>query len=124
MLKITYLENGIYLEHLKESIDVWKAKRILLNLSAGISIHTESTIANIVLLINPEINSLVKLAEDQPIELMPCDEDYLEVGLLGTWLAQSKESEEGVFVCELNPKIELCLYRLWEASQVGASVIN
>lgn len=127
MLKITYLEDGINLEHLEESIEVWKADRILVNLRAGVCIYVESSIANIVLSINSEIhslNNLIGLAEHQPIELVPCDEDYLEVGLLGTWIAQGKDSEEGVFVCELNPEIEYCLHRLWQESQVGASVIN
>ena len=124
MLKITYLEDGINLEYLEESVEVWKADRILVNLRAGVCIYVESSIANIVLSINSETHNLVKLAENQPIELIPCDEDYLEVGLIGTWLAQTKNSEEGVFVCELNQEIEYSLYSLWQASQVGASVIN
>jgi hypothetical protein len=124
MLKITYLEEGINLEYLEESLEVWKADRILVNLRAGVSVHVESSIANIVLAINSGIHSLLQLAQNQPIELMPCDEEYLEVGLLGTWIAQRKDSEEGVFVCELSPEIESCLHRLWIASQVGASLIN
>lgn len=124
MLKITYLEDGINLEYLAESVEVWKANRILVNLHAGVCIYVESSIANIVVSINSEIHSLVKLAENQPIELIPCDEDYLEVGLIGTWLAQTKNSEEGIFVCELNHEIEYSLYKLWQASQIGASIIN
>jgi hypothetical protein len=124
MLKITYLEDGINLEYLEESVEVWKADRILVNLRAGVCIYVESSIANIVLSINSGTHNLVKLAENQPIELIPCDEDYLEVGLIGTWLARTKNSEEGVFVCELNQEIEYSLYSLWQASQVGASVIN
>ncbi|MEO0014070.1 MAG: hypothetical protein RLZZ535_2459 [Cyanobacteriota bacterium] len=124
MLKITYLEDGINLEYLEEAVEVWKADRILVNVRAGVCIYVESSIANIVLSINSGIHSLVKLAENQPIELIPCDEDYLEVSLIGTWLAETKNSEEGVFVCELNHEIEYSLYRLWQASQVGASVIN
>lgn len=124
MLKITYLEDGINLEYLEEAVEVWKANRILVNLRAGVCIYFESSIANIVLSISSETKNLVKLAENQPIELIPCDDNYLEVGLIGTWLAQTKNSEEGVFVCELNPEIEYSLYRLWQASQVGASIIN
>lgn len=124
MLKITYLEDGINLEYLEEAVEVWKANRILVNLRAGVCIYFESSIANIVLSISAETNNLIKLAENQPIELIPCDDNYLEVGLIGTWLAQTKNSEEGVFVCELNHEIEYSLYRLWQASQVGTSVIN
>jgi hypothetical protein len=124
MLKITYLEEGINLEYLEESLEVWKADRILVNLRAGVSVHVESSIANIVLAMNSGIHNLLQLAQNQPIELVPCDEEYLEVGLLGTWIAQRRDSEEGIFVCELSPEIESCLYRLWIASQAGASVIN
>ncbi|NJO98244.1 MAG: hypothetical protein HC764_21480 [Pleurocapsa sp. CRU_1_2] len=124
MLKITYLEDGINLEYLEEAVEVWKANRILVNLRAGVCIYFESSIANIVLSISSETNNLVKLAENLPIELIPCDDNYLEVSLIGTWLAQTKNSEEGVFVCELNHEIEYSLYRLWQASQVGTSVIN
>ncbi|MEO1672805.1 MAG: alr0857 family protein [Cyanobacteria bacterium J06631_2] len=124
MLKITYLENEIYLEYLDKSIEVWKADRILVNLRAAVSIYVESSIASIVLPITSSLNSLIRLAENQSIEIVPCDEEYLEVGLLGTWLAQESTSEEGVFVCELNPEIEYCLYRLWQESQIGTSVIN
>jgi hypothetical protein len=124
MLKITYLEDEINLEYLEEAVEVWKANRILVNLRAGVCIYVESSIANIVLSINSGTNNLIKLAENQPIELIPCDDDYLEVGLIGTWLAQTENSEEGVFVCELNHEIEYSLYRLWQASQVGTSVTN
>jgi hypothetical protein len=124
MLKITYLEDGINLEYLEESVEVWKANRILVNLRAGVCIYVESSIANIVLSISSGTHNLVKLAENQPIELIPCDENYLEVGLIGTWLAQTKNSEEGVFVCEFNHEIEYSLYCLWQVSQIGTSVIN
>ncbi|MEM6611842.1 MAG: alr0857 family protein [Cyanobacteria bacterium P01_C01_bin.72] len=122
MLKITYLESEIYLEYLDKSIEVWQADRILVNLRAGVSIYVESSIASLVLPITSSLNSLIKLAENQSIEIVPCDEKYLEVSLLGTWVAQESTSEEGVFVCELNPEIEYCLYRLWQESQVGTSI--
>lgn len=124
MLKITYLEDAIYLEYLEKTLEVWQAERILVNLRAAVSICVESSIASIVLPINSRLNNLIKLAENQPIELIPCDEEYVEVGLIGIWLAQNENSEEGVFVCELNHEIEYCLYSLWQESQVGTPVIN
>ncbi|MEL6929927.1 MAG: alr0857 family protein [Cyanobacteria bacterium J06600_6] len=124
MLKITYLENDIYLEQLDESVEVWKTNRILVNLRAAFSIYVESSIASIILPITYRVNSLVKLAKEQPIELIPCDEEYLEVALIGSWLAKEQDSEEGVFVCELGREIETCLYELWQESQVSTSAIN
>lgn len=124
MLKITYLENEIYLEQLDKSVEAWKAERILVNLRAAFSIYVESSLASIVLPIAPNINSLVGLATGQPIELVPCDEEYLEVSLMGTWLSKEQDSEEGVFVCELSPEIENCLARLWQEAQLCASKID
>ena len=124
MLKITYLENEIYLEQLDKSVEVWKTDRIMVNLRAAFSIYVESSIASIVLPITSKVNSLMILAQNQPIELVPCDEEYLEIGLMGTWLAQEQDSEEGIFVCELSPEIENCLDQLWQEAQVSTSVIN
>ena len=124
MLKITYLEDGTYLEYLEKSVEAWKAERILVNLRAAISVHVESSIASIILPITPKVSSLVRLAQSQPIELAACDEEYLEVNLLGTWIAQESACEEGVFVCELSSELEHYLYRLWQESQVGTSVIG
>jgi len=124
MLKVTYLEDEIYLEQLDKSIEVWKKDRILVNLRAAIGIYVESSIASVVLPITSRVSSLVKLAQGQPIELVPCDEEYLEISLMGTWLAQDRDSEEGVFVCELSREIENCLYQLWQEAQIGTSVIN
>ena len=125
MLKITYLENGIYLEYLQESVSEWKANRILVSLRAGMSIYTEYGTASLVLpAYTPYLAGLVELNEKQLIDVIPCDEEYLEVSLSGTWVAQSEDSEEGVFVCELNHSSEYFLYQLWQESQVNASVVS
>ena len=124
MLKVTYLENEIYLECLEKSIEDWKAERILVNLRAAIGIHAESCNASLVLPITSKVSSLVQLAQNQPIELILCDEEYLEVSLSGTWMAQNLASEEGVFVCQLNPELEFCLHRLWQESKVKTSAIG
>jgi len=124
MLKITYLENDIYLEQLDKSVEAWKADRILVNLRAAFSIYVESSIASIILPITYRVGSLIALAKEQPIELVPCDEEYLEVALIGTWMSKEQDSEEGIFVCELSAEIENCLYELWQESQVSTSAIN
>lgn len=125
MLKITYLEDGIYLEYLEESVETWKASRVLVSLRAGASIYTESSRACLVLpAYTPYLSCLVELEERKLIQIAPCDEEYLEVSLSGTWVAQSEDSEEGVFVCELNHSSEYFLYKLWQESQIGTSVMS
>ncbi|HEY9771854.1 MAG TPA: alr0857 family protein [Coleofasciculaceae cyanobacterium] len=125
MLKITYLEDEIYLECLPKSVEAWKADRILVNLRAAVSIYIESSIASLILPINfSELKNLEKLAKIESFDLIPCDDEYIEVSLLGTWVAQSQTSEKGIFVCELSPESERFLYKLWQESQIKTSLIG
>jgi hypothetical protein len=125
MIKITYLEDGICVEHLPKSAEVWKADRILLSLRAGISVYAESGIGSLVFPISPlYLEGLAKLAETELIYISPCDEDYVEVSLLGMWVAESEESEEGIFVCNLSCDNEYLLSRLWQESLLETSAVS
>ncbi len=125
MLKITYLENEIYLEYLQKSLEVWKTERILVNLRAAVRVYTESSIASLLLPINSSaVRKLLSLAEKELIEVIPCDEEYIEVSLPGTWISESENNESGIFVCELDYESEFFLYQLWEESQVETSVVS
>lgn len=125
MLKITYLEEEIFLEHLEESIEIWKADRILVSFRAGVSTYVESSIASLILPINVHcLKGLIKLSEQELIDVFPCDEEFIEVSLSGTWIAQSQDSESGIFACELGQENEDFLYQLWLESRVKTSVIS
>ncbi len=126
MLKITYIENGFYLECLSESVATWMARRALVCLRAAVSIYTEPSTASVLIPNDSNIISeLKKLQTDgEIIELTPCDEQYIEVSLLGTWVSSNKDSEEGIFVCDLSDRAEAFLYKLWQKSQSGASVMS
>lgn len=125
MLKITYLEEEIYLEYLQTSVDTWKTDRILVSLRAAVSTYVESSVASLILPINIYyLTGLVNLAERELIEITPCDEEFMEVSLPGTWIAQSKDSESGTFVCELGQENEHFLYKLWMDSKVSTSVVS
>lgn len=125
MLKITYLEDEIYLEHLEESIEAWKANRILVNLRAGASIFVEESTACLVIPIDtPYLMGLAELEAKKQIEIVPCDTEYLEVVLPGIWVTSNEDSEEGIFACALHRSSESFLYRIWQESQVSPSVIS
>ncbi len=125
MLKITYLEEEIYLEHLPKTVEAWKADRVLVSLRAGVSTYVESGMASLILPINVYcLRDLVGLAEQEIIDIIPCDEEFMEVSFIGTWIAHSRDSESGIFVCELGQENEYLLYRLWIDSKVGTSVIS
>lgn len=125
MLKITYLEDEICLEYLAKSLEAWKTERILVNLRAAVSVYAESSIASLVFPANvSRLRKLISLAEKELIDIIPCDEEYIEVSLSGTWIAQSKISESGIFVCELDHDSEISLYQLWQESQLHTSVVS
>lgn len=125
MLKITYLEDGIYWEHVKESVESWKAARILVSLRAAVRIHLESSTACFLLPANIScLRGLAELESQKILEINPCDEEYIEVSLLGTWVASSKDSEEGIFVCDLSYSSEYFLHKLWQESQIESSVMS
>lgn len=121
MLKITYLEDDIRLEHLQQPIAAWKADRIIVNLRAAVGVYVESSVASLILPIDSCIKDLVELTEKELIDIFPCDEEYVEVSLIGTWVAENCDREIGIFVCELSPESEHCLCRLWQESQIKTS---
>ena len=125
MLKITYLEDEIYLEHLEESIQAWRANRVLVSLRAGISIFVEESTACLVIPIDtPYLMGLAELEAKKQIEITPCDSEYLEVVLSGIWVTSNEDSEEGIFVCDLHHSSESFIYRIWQESKVSSSVIS
>jgi len=125
MLKITYLEDEIYLEYLEESIEAWKANRILVSLRAGVSIFAEESTACLVIPSDtPYLMGLAELKAKKQIEITPCDEGYLEVVISGIWITSNEDSEEGIFVFSLSHSSESFLYRIWQESQVSSSVVS
>ena len=67
---------------------------------------------------------LAELAAKEKIEVSPCDAEYIEVVLPGTWVTSHEDSEEGIFICELTHSSESFIYRMWQESQVSSSVIS
>ena len=123
MLKITYLENDVRLEYLSKSLKVWQSERILLNLRAAVGVFTTSSIASLVFPRHlPRLRELFNLAEREELEVIPCDQEYIEVSLSGTWIAQAENSELGIFICEITPDSERLLAQLWEDSQMATPV--
>ena len=128
MLKLTYIETGFYLEPLATELEEWVALRVIFALRVGDPIYVEPSTAAFLLPANlPELNLLAAQVRQQgtdEIELSTCDAEYVEVILLGTWLATDAESANGVFVAALSDSTECLLVKLWQSAQVGASVLS
>jgi hypothetical protein len=119
MLKLTYTENGFYLEHLAQSLEEWVTARVILALRAGSRLCVEPSTASFLLPADmPQLRHLERQQEgEDAISLCVCDADYIEVNLQGTWMTSDSEGEAGIFVTSMSYAVEFFLLKLWEESQ-------
>ncbi|MEM6752008.1 MAG: alr0857 family protein [Cyanobacteria bacterium P01_C01_bin.38] len=113
MLKLTYSNNKISLDCLKQSLEDWINTRVLISIRSTLSIYIESSTASILV---PASSSceLELMSSENIIELCRCDAESVEVVLKGIWLTSQAESETGVFVTELEEYTECLLQNLFE----------
>jgi hypothetical protein len=125
MLKVTYLESGLYLEFLQETIEEWIALRVVLALRLGQRLVVERSTASLLLPIDLVKASGLEtvLQHEKVVTLAVCDVNDVEVSLQGTWISSSADESEGVFLVALNPVVEQVLLQVWQAAQVEASSI-
>ncbi|HEY9832670.1 MAG TPA: alr0857 family protein [Stenomitos sp.] len=125
MLKLTYTENGFYLERLAQPLEEWVTARVILALRAGTNLCVEPSTASFLLPANmPQLRHLERQKEgEDAIALSLCDAEYIEVSLKGTWMTSDVDSAEGVFVTSLNYAVEFFLIKLWEESQIRTSCL-
>lgn len=128
MLKLTYTDNGFYLDYLRESLEGWVTNRVILAVRSGTSLYVEpSSAAFLVPLDLPYVEELLAAAKNsmgEILEITACDAESIEVVLEGTWLGSDIASEEGLFVCHLSDRLEFLLYKLWQETQLSTSVIE
>lgn len=126
MLKLTYLESGLYLELLSECVEDWLALRVIFALRMGDRLVAERTTASLLLPIDLfQRSSLEKLVlQEEGAGLAQGDAEHLEVSLTGIWIAASEADTEGIFVTNLNPVLESLLFQIWQASQVRTSSVS
>lgn len=128
MLKLTYTENGFYLECLAQSLEDWVAQRVLVSLRAGVNLAIEPSTASF--LLSATLSGLDHLLREasreysEIIDLCQSDPEYWEVSLNGTWMTSQTEKEEGIFITQLSPRLEFFLYKLWQESQACTSPLS
>lgn len=125
MLKLTYTENGFYMERLAQSLEDWVTARVILALRASTNLCVESSTASFLLPADmPQLRHLERQQEgEDAIALTICDAEYIEVSLQGTWMTSDIDGAEGVFVTSMSYAIEFFLMKLWEESQTRASCL-
>lgn len=124
MLKVTYTETGLHLEHLPQSLEEWIASRVILTLRTSQRMMIEQSTASILLLSDlverSALETVMQLERSGAISLAVCDAEYVELSLYGAWVGTTLDSSEGVFVAALSPKIEQLVVQLWQQSQINA----
>jgi hypothetical protein len=59
----------------------------------------------------------------EDIAICVADDEFLEVSLGGIWITiLYPEQDNGVFITALSDRIELLLFKLWQATETNASV--
>ncbi len=127
MLKLTYTETSFDLERLTQPLEEWVGLRVILALRVGQSVCVEPSTASFLLPVDlPGVELLkaeVQRDGSEIIALSACDAEYIEVSLQGSWLSDSAEDAEGVFVTAMSDRTEFFLCKLWQEAQKSASVV-
>jgi hypothetical protein len=55
------------------------------------------------------------------VTLIAVDEEYVEVGISGSWIAEDKDAYEGMFLAVMSDQIERFIYKLWQMSKAHIS---
>jgi hypothetical protein len=125
MLKLNYTEDGLYMERVLTSAELAIAQRVILAMRLGQSLQVEPGHASFLLPADvPELEQLEKSLRHscrRRVNVIPVDDEFVEVSLSGSWIAESKESHEGMFLTVLSDRTEFLLYKLWQMSEAHIS---
>ena len=134
MLKLNYTDSGLFLEFVSASLETIATQRVMLAVYAGEPLYVEPGRASFLLLATlPGLGTLQSLSSsdstpsdltnsgltnsDPGVTIAPVDQEFVEVSLKGTWIAQSAAAEDGTFIAILSPEQEALIYELWQTTQ-------
>ena len=121
MLKLNYNDYGLFLERVTASLDAIATQRVMLAVYAGETLHLEPGRA--AFLVSAEatgvdqLENVLQANTTQTITLTYVDDEFVEVSLKGTWIANSANAEAGTFITALTPVVEVLIYQLWQVTQ-------
>ncbi len=99
----------------------------------GQTLHIEPSRASFLLPADiPELKVLEMALQQEyssAVTLIAVDEEFVEVGLSGSWIAEDKDAHEGMFLAvtsdslseTLRERTEFLIYKLWQMSEVHIS---
>nr|WP_250565479.1 alr0857 family protein [Adonisia turfae] len=119
-MKLNYTDYGLFLEQVTASLDAVATQRVMLAVHVGEPLHLEPSRASFLLPVKlPGINQLEYLLRQNVtdvIDLASVDDEFVEVSLKGTWIANSANAESGTFITALTPESEMLIYELWRVT--------
>lgn len=116
MLKLTYSDADLLIEHLNLTVEAMVTQRSLVALRAGQPLVVQPGYGAFALPADLPGITVLKAGGQGAIDISPCDIGWLEVTLRGTWLADNAASAEGILVVELGFQLEAQLVALWQHS--------
>ncbi|GAB4468860.1 MAG: hypothetical protein OHK0037_26730 [Elainellaceae cyanobacterium] len=125
MLKLTYTDADVYVEHLSTPIETAIAQRVTLSMRCGETLHVKPDYASFLISAHlPQLGQLQCLLTQQAgaIALAPADENWVEITIYGSWLSSSAHAHEGAFLAALPAATERLIYQLWQASACAQGV--
>ena len=127
MLKLTYTEHGLYMEQVAAPLEVFVAQRVMLALRAGQPLHVEPGRASFLLAADAPgltwFERILRQESSASVAVIPVDDEFVEVTVEGSWLAETAAAEEGVFITALTHQTEFLVMKLWETTQVQVSYL-
>ncbi|WP_068818388.1 alr0857 family protein [Phormidesmis priestleyi] len=125
MLKLNYTDVGLYMERTMTNPELLIAQQVLLALRLGRSFHVEPGCASFLLPADiPELKVLEMALHREygsVVTLIAVDEEFVEVGLSGSWIAEDKDAHEGMFLTMMSDRTEFLIYKLWRMSEARIS---
>ncbi|MEM6598700.1 MAG: alr0857 family protein [Cyanobacteria bacterium P01_C01_bin.69] len=120
MLKLNYNDYGLFLEHVTASLDAVATQRVMLAVYAGETLHLEPGRAAFLVSADAtgvnQLKSVLQKDATQTVTLTGVDDEFVEVSLKGTWIANSANAEAGTFITALTPVSEALIYQLWQVT--------
>ena len=125
MLKLNYTEGGLYMERVMVSPELAIAQRVVLAMRLWQSLQVGPGHASFLLPADiSELKGLeIALQREcgSKVSVTPVDDEFVEVSLSGSWIAESKEAHEGMFLTMLSDRSEFLLHKLWQMSEAHVS---
>ena len=134
MLKLNYTDVGLYMERTMTNLELLIAQRVLLAMRLGRSLHIEAGCASFLLPADIPQLKVLEMALHQEygsvVTLIAIDEEFVEVGLSGNWIAEDKNAHEGMFLTVMSVypeggtashRTEFLIYKLWQMSEAHIS---